>query len=85
MENGEERPMALASRSLNSAEKKYARFHKEALAIIWGVKEYQLSLWKKFHIGHRSSTSIDYFRSKERDTCYDGSTTATLRSISART
>ena len=47
MVNGEERPIAFASHSLNSAEKNYAQIHKEALAIIWGIKQYHYLYGRK--------------------------------------
>jgi hypothetical protein len=36
-----ERPIAFASRTLNSAEKKYSQLDKEALSIIFGIKKFQ--------------------------------------------
>ena len=45
MENGEERPVAYASRTLTSAEKNYAQLQKEALALIFGVKKYHQYLY----------------------------------------
>ena len=47
--NGEEKPIAFASRTLNKAEKKYSQIDKEALAIVWAVKKNNLYLYgKKF-------------------------------------
>lgn len=40
MENGQERPIAYASRTLNPAEKRYSQLDKEALAIVAGVKKF---------------------------------------------
>lgn len=38
--NGEERPIAYASRTLNNAEKSYSQIDKEALAIVYGIKKF---------------------------------------------
>ena len=40
MEDGSERPIAYATRSLSVAEHKYSQLDKEALAIVYGVKRF---------------------------------------------
>ena len=47
--NGDERPIAYASRSLNSSEKNYSQIEKEGFAIIFGVTKFYMYLFgRKF-------------------------------------
>lgn len=43
--DGEERPIAFASRTLSAAEKKYAQCEREALALIFGLKKFHRYLY----------------------------------------
>ena len=49
MEDGQERPMAYASRTLSSSEKNYAKIEQEVLSMIFGVKQFhQFLCGRKF-------------------------------------
>ena len=45
MPNGDERPVAYASRSLTSAEQNYAQIEHEALAIVFAVRRFHQYLY----------------------------------------
>jgi hypothetical protein len=46
-QEGRDKPIAFASRTLNSAEKNYAVVEKEALAMIWAIQYFRHYLWGK--------------------------------------
>ena len=53
MEDGQDKPIAFASRSLSSAEKNYSQLDKEALAVIFGVKRFHQYLCSPIVSDHK--------------------------------
>ena len=47
MPDASERPVAFASRSLTKTQRKYVQIDKEALSILWGVKQFHVYLYEK--------------------------------------
>ena len=55
MDDGQERPIAFASRTLSASEKNYAQVEKEALSLVFGVKRFH-----QFLYGRKFTLVTDY-------------------------
>ena len=60
MQDGSERPIAFASRTLAPAEKKYSQLDKEALSIIFGVKRFHQYLYGRQFVIHSDHKPLMY-------------------------
>ena len=66
LEDGSEKPVAFASRSLSPAEKKYAQLDKEGLAIVFGVKKFHGYLLGRKFVIHSDHKPLQYLFSETR-------------------
>lgn len=66
MENGEERPVAYASRTLTPAEKNYAQLEREGLAIVFGVKRFHNYLYGRSFVIESDHQPLSYLFQESR-------------------
>ena len=60
MEDGSERPVAYASRTLSFAEKNYSQLEKEGLAIVFGVTKFHIYLYGRQFIIESDHQPLSY-------------------------
>ena len=60
MEDGSERPVAYASRTLSSAENNYSQLEKEGLVIVFGVTKFHIYLYGRQFIIESDNQSLSY-------------------------
>lgn len=65
-EDGSDRPIAYASRSLAVAEKNYAQIEKEGLAIVWGVKKFHQFLFGREFVILSDHKPLQFLFSEKR-------------------
>ena len=52
--------IAYASRALTPTEQRISQTERDALAIVWGIEHFHLSLWGPLHSAHRSQGTRNY-------------------------
>ena len=69
MSNGDERPIAFVSRTLNKAERNYAHIDREGLSIVFGVKNFRpYIVGRRFTIFDRSQAVVRSVWRRQADT-----------------
>ena len=66
MEDGQERPIAYASRTLMDAEKNYSQLEKEALAVVYGVGKFHNYLYGRQFVIQSDHQPLSYLFSNTR-------------------
>jgi len=62
VQNGEERPIAYASRQTNKAEQSYAATELEMLGLIWATKQFRCYLHGRKFVARTDHTALTYLR-----------------------
>ena len=65
-EDGSDRPMAYASRSLAPAEKNYLQTEKECLSVEWGVKKFHQFLFGKQFVVYSDHKPLQFLFSETK-------------------
>ena len=66
MDDGSELPVAFASRTLSSAEKRYSQLEKEALAIIFAVQKFHDYIYGRRFILYSDHKPLQYLLSETK-------------------
>ena len=66
MDNGDEKPIAYTSRTLNPAEKRYSQLDKEALAIVSGVKKFHKYVYGRHFTIESDNKPLAYLFSESK-------------------
>ena len=66
MEDGQERPIAYTSRTLNAAEKRYSQLDKEALAIISGIKKFHNYIYGRHFVIQSDHKPLSYLFNEQK-------------------
>ncbi|KAL5477033.1 hypothetical protein EMCRGX_G023772 [Ephydatia muelleri] len=65
-EDGSDRPIAYASRSLAPAEKNYSQIEKEGLAVVWGVKKFHQFLFGRQFVVYSDHKPLQFLFSETK-------------------
>ena len=82
--NGEEKPIAFASKTLNSSQQNFSQLEKEALSIIFGVKKFYQYLYRRQFSLITDQHLNNYFWAQECHSIHGCCSSPRLGSVSIR-